>query len=107
MSIYRCHVHDIIWKFAKFLSVKNKAYDKRFPYIAVLFASPCPRKQFVLRADSAWVDAAVRLRGTGRRVCRSRTQWRFREPTANISHFAGRMKQKRNIFLNKGIGVKE
>lgn len=44
MSIYRCYVHDIIWKFAKFLSVKNKAYDKRFPYIAILFSSPCPTR---------------------------------------------------------------
>lgn len=107
MSIYRCHVHDIIWKFAKFLSVKNKAYDKRFPYIAVLFSSPCPHRQFALRADSARVDAAVRLRGAGRRVCRSRTQWRFREPTANIGHFVERKKQKGDIFLNNAVRMEE
>ena len=29
------------------------------------------------------------------------------ELSANIGHFAGREKRKRNIFLNKGIGVKE
>lgn len=46
MSIYRCHVLDIIWTFAKFLSFKSKAYDKRFPYIAVLSSFPCPHGQF-------------------------------------------------------------
>ena len=73
MSIYRCHVRDIIWKFAKFLSVRNKACDKRFPYIAAsLFpSSPTGVRLCAGRVDSAWASAAIRLRGLGRRVCRS------------------------------------
>ena len=70
MSIYRCHVLDIIWTFAKFLSFKNKAYDKRFPYIAVLSSFPCPTGSLTLHVDSARVDATVYLRGTDRRLCR-------------------------------------
>ena len=36
MSIYRCYVLNKIEILREFQSVKNKAYDKRFPNIVIL-----------------------------------------------------------------------
>lgn len=44
MSIYRCHVRDLIWKIAKFQVVKNKAhvnaflYSDSFSYLSLLLS---------------------------------------------------------------------
>jgi len=34
MSIYRCYALTELWKFARFLNVKNKAHANAFLYIA-------------------------------------------------------------------------
>ncbi len=41
MSIYCCHVQDIIWKVAKFQDVKNKAPCKRF----LINSNPLPTRK--------------------------------------------------------------
>lgn len=94
MSIYRCHVRDIIWKFAKFLSVRNKACDKRFPYIAAsLFPSSPTGSGF---AQDVWIRrgrvppfvcAALADASAG-----GGARWRHGKPSANIGHFVERMK---------------